>query len=165
MRERIICTWTFVSKRKFSEMMLLLLRLGKVPGNVSNLWCLAFLMVIGKQMEWVKTRRGGGLSIRDSWSKIKDGYLQVLRSRAYNKKEIIKIKIITVTSWGGRIDYYQKVNELIQWLGSWSSGRWRKRDESSNDKTWNKYGAGEIKLLECDGDGEETGLASPDLSG
>ena len=24
------------------------------------------------------------------------------------------MEIITVTSWGGRIDYYQKVNDLIQ---------------------------------------------------
>ena len=154
-----------MSKGKFSEITLLLLRLGKVPGNVSNLWCLAFLMVIGKQKAWVMTRRGGGWSIRDSWSKIKDGYLQVLRSRAYNKREIIKIKIITVTSWGGRIDYYQKVNKLKQCLGGWSSWRWREREQSNSNKTWNKYGAGEIKLLECDGDGEETGLASPDLAG
>ena len=90
MRERVICTWTRVQAKVFQKDAVTL-RLGKVPGNMSNLWCLAFLMVIEKQMEWVKTRRGGGRSIRDSLSNIKDGNLQVLRSRAYNKKEIINV--------------------------------------------------------------------------
>ena len=65
--------------------------------------------------------------------------------------------MVTITSWGGRIDYYQKVNVLIQYPGGWSSGRWREKDEGSNDKILNKYNpawcwgnwASETRLVWC----------------